>query len=502
MNARIAKITGLLITSMMTLGACGGSSGGGLAASPPPPPPPPAVGGITRTGAAVAIGPVTAFGSVVVNGITYDTSSAVFTVDGQAATQGDLAVGDMVVVQGTIDDDNTNAVATSVDFDDNVEGPVTSVDTGTSAMIVLGQTVQFGDAIFDDNCPADPNDLLAVAAVEVSGQVLGDGTIDATRIECKNVLGEMEVIGTVSMLGADTFMINNLVVNYTSFPAAIDNFPSPGVITEGDPVEVKGSSFVAGTNDLLATRVEFKGARFQDNEGDHAEIEGFINGFVSDQEFNVGITPVTTIPGTTVYEGGTAADLGENLKVEVEGEFDGLGVLNATKVEIKQATTVRMTAQVDSTNGDSFVMLGITVNTAVGQTRFEDKTGVVGDSFNVGDIAAGDYVEVRGQENPAGGGEILATIVERDDLDTEAIIQGFVEMDVNGANGTRPTIVVLGVSIVATDGVTIYRNDDESVISDPEEFWSRISVGSLIKAKGTESSSTTVTAEEIEIQVE
>jgi len=503
MNARIAKLTGLLIASMMALGACGGSSGGGLAASPPPPPPPPPVGGITRTGAAVAVGPVTAFGSVVVNGISYDTSAAAFTVDGQAATQGDLAVGDMVVVQGTIDDDNTNAVANTVEFDDNVEGPVSSVDTATSTLVVLGQTVKFGDAIFDDNCPADPNDLLTVAAVEVSGQVLGDGSIDATRIECKNVLGEMEVTGTVSMLGADTFMINNLVVNYTSFPAAIDNFPTPGVISEGDPVEVKGTSFVAGTNELIATRVEFKGARFQDNEGDHMEIEGFINGFMSETEFNIGTTPVTTIPGTTTYEGGTAADLGDNLKVEAEGEFDDLGVLNATHIEIKPATTVRLTAQVDSTSGgDSFVMLGITVNTVPGQTRFEDKTGVVGDSFNVGNIVANDYVEVRGQENPAGGGEILATIVERDDLDTEAIIQGFVEMDVNGASGTRPTIVVLGVSIMATDGVTIYRNDDETVITDPEEFWGRLSVGSLIKAKGTESSSTTVIAEEIEIQVE
>jgi hypothetical protein len=497
MNAQAARMAGFLVATLLTVGACGGGSGGGIAAPPAPQP----VGGITRTGAAVAIGPVTAFGSVVVNGITYDTSAAAITVDGQLATQADLAVGDMVLIKGTIDDDNTNAVADSVEFDDNVEGPVTSVDTGTNVMVVLGQTVRFGDAIFDDNCPADLNDLPTVAAVEVSGPVLGDGTIDATRIECKNVLGEMEVTGIVSALGSDTFMINDLLVNFTSFPAAIDNFPTPGVISEGDPVEVKGNSFVAGTNDLIATRVEFKGNRFEDNEGDHAEIEGFVNGFVSITEFNVGVTPVTTLPGTTTYEGGSESDVGDNLKVEVEGEFDDLGVLNATHVEIKRATTVRLTAQVDSTNGSSFDMLGITVNTEQGRTRFEDKTGMVGDSFNVANINTDDYLEIRGQEVPAGSGEVFALIVERDDLDTEAIIQGFIETD---PATTRPSITVLGSTIAATDGVTIYRNDDETVIADPEEFWGRISVGSLIKAKGTEDmvQPRTLNAEEIEIQIE
>jgi hypothetical protein len=501
MNAQAARLASFLVATLLTVGACGGSSGGGgvTAQPPPPPPPPPPVGGITRTGVAVAVGPVTAFGSVVVNGITYDTSAADFTVDGQAATQANLAVGDMVLVIGTIDDDNTNAVAESVESDDIVEGPVSSVNTGTEIMVVLGQTVKFGGAIFDDNCPAILNDLLTVAAVEVHGQVMGDGTIDATRIECKNVLLEMEVTGIVSGLGVDTFMINDLVVNFTSFPAAIDNFPTPGVISDGNPVEVKGNSFVAGTDDLIATRVEFKGNRFGDNEGDHMEIEGFINGFVSELEFNVGITPVTTIPDTTIYEGGSVADLGDNLKVEVEGEFDDAGVLNATKVEIKQATTVRLTAQVDSVSGNSFVMLGITVNTEQGKTRFEDKTGMVGDSFNIGDINTDDYVEVRGQEIPAGSGQVFAEIVERDDFDTEAIIQGFIET--NGVN--RPLITVLGDTI-ETNGATIFRNDDESVIADSDEFWGRIAAGSLIKAKGTEDMARprTLIAEEIEIQVE
>ena len=502
MNAQAARLAGFLVATLLTVGACGGGSGGGVAAPLPTSPQP--VGGITRTGVAFAVGPVTAFGSVVVNGITYDTSAAKITVDGQQATQADLAVGDMVLVKGTIDDDNTNAVAESVESDDIVEGPVSSINTGTEIMVVLGQTVKFGDAIFDDDCPAILNDLLTVVAVEVHGQVMDGGTIDATRIECKNVLGEMEVTGIVSALGSTTFMINGLVVNFTSFPAAIDNFPTPGIISGGDPVEVKGNDFVDGTDDLIATRVEFKGDRFDDNDGDHAEIEGFINEFESsDLEFKVGITRVITIPGTT-FEGGTAADLGDNLKVEVEGEFVD-SVLNVTHVEIKRATTVRLTAQVDTTNGSSFVMLGVTVNTEQGKTRFEDKTGLEGDNFDVSDINTDDYVEVRGQGFPADDGttiiEVFALIVERDDFDTEVIIQGFIE---TGGITRSTTITVLGVTIEIDDATTVFRNDDESEIEDPDEFWDRISAGSLIKAKGTEDMARpqTLIAEEIEIQVE
>ena len=436
MNTKVAKITGILIVAMMALGACGSGYDGSIQ-SPSLPADGDPFAGITRTGAAVAVGPVTAFGSVIVNGIRYDTSAAVFTVDGQPASQSDLAVGDMVVVKGTIDDDNSNAVADSVDFDENVEGPVSSIDVAANSFVVLGQTVLIGDATsIDDSCPATLNDFLTVAAVEVSGQVMADGSILATRIECKSIAGEFEVTGVVSNLNADTFMINALVVDFTAVPATIDDFPS-GVISEGDPVEVKGIS-LGGAGELLATRVEFKGARFADDEGDHAEIEGFITRFVSDTDFDVSGLPVTTIPGTTVFEGGVAADLGLNLKVEVEGEFDSAGGLVATKVEIKRAKSVRITAQVDSVAGNSLVILGITVNTDAG-TRFEDKSSMSLEIFEIGDIGIGDYLEIRGQEIPAGSGEILATILERDDLDTEAIIQGFI--DANGVN--RPAITVL-----------------------------------------------------------
>jgi hypothetical protein len=64
------KLTICSIILTLAAGCGGGSSGGG--GSTPVDPNPPPVGGIGRTG--VALGPISTFGSVVVNGVRYDTA--------------------------------------------------------------------------------------------------------------------------------------------------------------------------------------------------------------------------------------------------------------------------------------------------------------------------------------------------------------------------------------------------------------------------------------------
>ncbi len=490
MNSFYNSMRALVALAFLTLAGCGGSSDSG-ANNPPPLQP---TGGITRTGVAISIGPLTGFGSVIVNGNTYDTSSATFIKDGQPATQADFAVGHMVVVVGTIDNDDTNAVANTVEFDDNVEGPVSSVDTVTNTLVVLGQTVRItATTSIDDSCPAQLADFINVAAVEVSGPVRADGSIDATRIECKNLLGELEVTGVVSNLDttAMTFMINALVVDYSA--ATLDDFPA-GMINNGDPVEAKdenGGGLGAG-GELLATKVEFKGNRFGIDEGDHIEVEGFITRFVSATDFDVSNIPVTT-SASTVFEGGTASDLGLNLKVEVEGEFDNAGVLNATKVEIKDATAVRVTGLVDQVSGNQLQILGITITTDPVKTRFEDKQFDV-EPFRIGNVNAGDYVAVRGQELPPG--EIFAFLLERDDPDTETELRGFVE-----AGGVaRPNLTIFGVT-VTTDNTTVFRDENDVVLT-ADEFWARVSEGSLVDTKGLEVAAQALLAGEVELELD
>lgn len=507
MNAFTKNLgAGLALAALLFTG-CGGSGGGGGnndggGNNPPPPDDGGGSAGITRSGAAIAVGPITGFGSVIVNGITYATDdSTTFTKDGEFATQDDFAVGQVVIVQGTIDDDNTNAVATSVDYDDNVEGPVTSVDSLNNIIVVLGQTVQLNATTsIDDSCPSALTDLLpppdgVVGAVEVSGPVQSDGTTVATRIECKALAGELEVTGVVSGLdtGAMTFMINALVVDYSGV-MLLEDFPN-SEINDGDPVEAKGLAF-GDDGELLATSLEYKGNRFAENEGDHIEIEGFITRFVSETDFDVARVPVTTIPGTTVYEGGDASNLNLNLKIEAEGEFNDAGVLVVTKLEIKDATAVRVVGRVDldSIVGDTLQILGITITTDVLLTRFEDKLSDV-DPFRITDINPDDYLEVRGQESPPG--QIFAFLVERDDLRPETELRGFVET----VGVESQTLTVLGVTIETNAG-TVYRDALENPFPNADAFWAAVGEGSLIDVKGTETGPTTLLAEEIEIEME
>ncbi len=349
------------------------------------------------------------------------------------------------------------------------------------------------ETTFDDGFnPASLDGVIVTQIVEVSGQIDANGDIVATRIEPKPAGTQFEVHGTVSALDSGNMLFNlrNLVVDFSS--ATLDNFAG-GQISEGDFVEAKGMSLGA-SGELIATQVELEALVPNANDGDRVEIEGFITRFVSATDFDVAGLPATT-NASTVFEGGVAGDLGLNIKVEAEGDIDGNGTLVATKIDIRRAKAVRVTANLDSVNAanDSVVILGIDVSIDA-LTRLEDKSNADVDPLTISDLNAGDYVEVRGDEFPAGSGDILATIFEREDADTEAILQGFVE-SVN-----NPSYSVLGVTI-DTNGGTIFRDENDVVIS-ATDFFNQVGVNSLVKAKGTEASDTSITATEVEFELE
>jgi hypothetical protein len=456
------------------LAACGGGGGEQVAGIDGRGTPNPV--GVTSKGT------ISGFGSVIVNGVRYDTNSATFTIDGSQGSESDLAVGDVVVLRGTVNDDGTSPTAASVTFDDAVEGPIEAIDSVASTITVLSQLVRIDvDTSFDDSIsPASIDGLSVNDIVEVSGFVLADGSISATRIETKPAGGEFEVTGLVSNLSGTTFDINALEVDFSA--AQLDDFPN-GSPEEGQRVEVKGTSFGAG-GEFQATRVEFKGNDLGDD-GDQVELEGFITRFVSATDFDVEGIPVTTT-GSTVYENGTAADLALNRKVEVEGSIDASGLITATKVELKLSNFIRVEGRVDSVAASSVVIFGVTINTD-SLTRFEDKSSAELQAFNLTDIAVGDYLETRGYEDASG---VVATRIERDDFDGEVAIRAFVD-SVNDPNFT-----IRGVSI-ETNGATVFRDINEQVISAGVFFGQ--AMGSLVEASGSESNGG-ILAEEVELE--
>ena len=429
----------------------------------------------------VSKGTISGFGSVIVNGITFDTSNATFTIDGSVGTQSDLAVGQVVVIEGELGEDPTTATASSVDFDDAVEGPIDAIDLAASTLTVLGQTVRIDAATsFDDDIdPAAIDGLNLNDIIEVSGFFLADGTISATRIERRAMAGEFELTGTVSNLGATTFEINGFVVDFSA--AMLENFPS-GAPEDGQRVEVKGDS-LGGAGELIATRVEFKGGDFGDD-GDQAEIEGFITRFVSPTDFDVEGVPITT-NAQTIYENGSSADLALNRKVEVEGEINATGVIVAAEVEIEIESEIEVESTVEATSSSQLTVLGIAVSIDE-STRIEDKSSAGVENFGLADISVGDYVEIRGYEDTGG---VTATLLERRDFDGDVAVRGIVE------SVSDPNFTILGVTI-QTNAMTTFEDQSGASIT-AAEFFAQAD-GALAEASGTLSGSAII-AEEVEL---
>ena len=477
MFKRLTQIALTLVASIAVF-ACGGGGGGSSQ-----------VAGIDRLG--VNSGTVTGFGSIFVNGVEFRTDSAVFDIDDDSSgsSESDLEVGDVVIV--TFDPGVSASTAEIVFSDEAVEGPIDSIDALAGTMVVAGQTVVVdGATSFDDSIGTpslaglNPGDF-----VEIHGLFDAAGAIRATRIEPGG--GEVEVHGPVSMLdtGALTFMINALPVDYSS--ADVGDL-SGGAPVEGRIVEAKGA-INGGT--LVATKVEPDGLDAIGIDPDtfdevEIEIEGFITRFVSATNFDVAGRRVTTNSGTS-FEGGTAADLALNVKVEVEGRLNNSGVLLADKVDIRRSNDLRVTALVDqvppASAPNTTVVLGVQVRVDA-LTRLEDKSNAKVEPFSLGDISVGDYVEARGGADPMGGNGILASRLEREDVpsppgsDTE--LRGIVEA-VN-----PPNFTVAGVTVV-TDGGTSFINVAGAGSLQP---------GDLVDVDGTETGQTTLAAGEVKLE--
>jgi len=436
-------------------------------------------------GGGFAKGTVTGFGSVIVNGVRFDTATAVFEIDGRAGTQADLRVGHVVSVVGSIN--GTSGVAQRITFDDDVEGPVQQIDRAAGTLVVLGQRVIVdGATSFDDTPLCTLADIQVGTIVEVSGFRASTGEVRATRIECRAAAGEFEVTGTIAAL--DTvqrrFSVDSLIVDYSQ--AQLDDFPG-GTPANGQLVEVKGTNFNGSV--FVATRVEFKGNGLPAANGDRVELEGLVTRFASPTDFDVSGQRVTTTASTQIERCAVPLNLALNTKVEVEGTLNS-GIISATKVECDVGTSLRVSATVESINAasNSFVVLGVTV-TVDGSTRFEDQSNLDVEPFRLSDLRVGDFVEVRGGAGTAAN-TILAALVERDEPENRVELRGI------AANVATPDLTILGVT-VRTHAATDFENEADAPITSTQFFAQ--APNRLVNARGTFANGV-LTADEVELE--
>lgn len=444
------------------LAACGGGGGGGKDPT----------GGIDRGGITIAQGPINGFGSVIVNGVRYSTAGATITIDDQPGTESDLRVGQVVRVEGTVNADGVTGAARSIRFDDEVEGPVQSIDLAASRLVVLGQTVRVGTGTsFDDSIvPRTLAGLQVGERVEVSGLVGADGVIAATRIERKAAAGTVEVKGTAESVDttARRLRIGQLQVDYGT--AALSGFGT-GQPQNGDLVEADGTLNASGV--LVATRLEKRSAGLSGSADDDGDIEGLVTRFVSAVDFDVAGQRVTTNAATR-YDGGSAADLALDVNIEVEGGFDATGRIVATEVKFRRPSDVELAGAVESVNtaAGSLVVLGATVRVNT-LTRFEDHSSADLERFSLADLRVGDYVEIRAYRDASG---LVATLLERDDPEAGVEVKGL------ATDVAQPNLRVGGIA-VTTGPATEYRDNNGASITAAAFF--AAAPGREVKVRGS-----------------
>jgi hypothetical protein len=393
--------------AVLLVASCGGGGGGTLAS-----------GGIGGTG--ISTGTVTAFGSIFVNGVEFDTSDTAFVREGESAIEADFNVGEVVTVFGSFNADDATGVASRVIYDENVNGEVTdTTDAADGRIEVLDQTILVTAATELDNVTA-LTELAVGNVVEVSGFRNSDGSITATRVARRQInfipnISTNEVRGFVAGYNPVdmTFRIDNLTVNFSR--AAIFE----GEVANGRFVEIESSENIV--NNVLYVqqlRVERPGPPVQ--QGERLELQGAVTRFDSRRDFLVDSQRVTT-NAATEFEDGEAADLRLNVKVEVNGRIVARDVLLAEEIVFRlppetfdepiEGSVLAVNPSrgaVTISNEETGQPRNIVANS---RTQFNDDSELELEEFGLADIGTGDELEITGFRR---GGAIVAIRIERE----------------------------------------------------------------------------------------
>ncbi|ABD68962.1 hypothetical protein Rfer_1228 [Rhodoferax ferrireducens T118] len=380
----------LTLSSAMLLTACGG--GGGTT---------PAVNN-TAPAAAMYAGPITGFGSVIVNGMRFSSVGATLQDDdGQDINLDQLKLGMTVRVSGTADDSTQLGTASQLALVHGIRGAITTVNASANTLTLLGQTVNTNTATAYQGVSGLAG-LTAGQSVEVYGALQADGSLLATLIQLKTTaFTTLSVNGVVGNLSATSFKVGNLTVNYSTAVVT-------GVLGDGKRVKIKAvaSNFDAVNNVLTASTVKVEEASSVYGAtvaaGAWLKIKGIADAAPINGVLKVSGTPVNM--SQAAIKGNTSTITAGQL-LEVKGNWDG-SVLQATQIEQdgyragQIGGSNELYGAVSSINGSTVVVNGVSVDLS---------TATFGRSATLAQVAVGSYVEIKGNLS---GNLLRATKVE------------------------------------------------------------------------------------------
>jgi len=192
-----------------------------------------------------ASGPITGFGSVIVNGVHFDDAAAsIRDGSGNTRSRDDLKLGMTTEINGsgvaTDASGVSSSAASSIVFASALLGPVASVNPAAGTLTVLGQTVDIApNTVFDDSLAGGLAGLIAGDVVEIYA-LPNFATLHyvATRIERRPGATAFVLLAALSNLNtqAKTFDLGGrLGVSYAALSAA----QLPANLANGQVVRVQ-----------------------------------------------------------------------------------------------------------------------------------------------------------------------------------------------------------------------------------------------------------------------
>jgi hypothetical protein len=285
-------------------------------------------------------GPITGFGSVIVNSTRFDDAGASVYLDGVKLSSAALRVGMVASIDGALDTSGTSGSATRIDVWSIASGSVSQVDLAGAQFSMVGMRFSTDIATSFDGLPN-------LAALSVGTPVMvwglqssGDARAwRATRVKALSTsTATMVSTGLLMRSGTGTATLNCLELAGTAWMAFADQ----------QLLRVEGDVDSAGR--LVVRQALAMATEQRITSSGLIEFEGVVTAFTSATDFFMG---AVRVDAGKAQVSGDGQSLMVGTSVEVTGALRN-GVLIASKLELKgggAAVQVDITGLVQTFNG-------------------------------------------------------------------------------------------------------------------------------------------------------
>jgi hypothetical protein len=296
---------------------------------------------------ALLIGQVTDFVSIAnfnLRGTAVDASQATFT-KGKAA---DLATGTWVKISGQLTSAGVLAKEVEIqpppaDKPARLEGAISGVNLATKRFSLLGTPVQWSDATTVSPAGKSLANLADGVVLAAEGNYSeASGVFTATSVKISSTTGVSRTLGFSGILfdvsgnssggSSGSFKVGSNLVLLSSSTQLQPAGTTLSDLKNGSRVSVTATvSLVDGKATLTAVSIELQKPEKSGDGQEYVYLSGLITDFVSSANFMLAGQKVDASASNVAFIDGTAAKLGNGLKIEVKGSVKD-GVMTPKRV--------------------------------------------------------------------------------------------------------------------------------------------------------------------------